>query len=397
MSLLISDLRRQNQERVDDDLYQACLDGDEQRVQDILHYLGDVAATHINLINLMLDKSEDGGLLHAASKSGSVNIINLLFSYNVNPDPIDEDGNTPLHCAVRLWFCHVMRTLVAGGADVNARNYSQDTPLHTAVRQALDNNQLQPQPLATLLDLGARMKLNKSNMTPLDIVLEGRNGKVDESLVDMLLKKHDFGELEGNFRTVCVMLQLSNHAMVVRLLSACNSYFQKFKLLATALQFCGHHSMSNCLGRFMHIMINNSSLLPGGLDALLHAAVTLNDRDVVQFIIDYGANVDKVTLASTPLIAACKAGLDEMVHLLIENNADVNNCFISTPLNEALNNDHMNCLQLLLEKGADPNKRSYGGKSPLQLAYGSGNRNAVYLLIKHGASDGAVPEAERKT
>jgi len=96
----------------------------------------------------------------------------------------------------------------------------------------------------------------------------------------------------------------------------------------------------------------------------------------------------------TPLHAAAEYGNVECVGLLIERGADVNarsNLMSKTPLFEALGSasfaaslsDALECTRLLLEHGADPNVRdSYRGEFPIFHAH---SLDALLLLQKHGA------------
>ena len=71
-----------------------------------------------------------------ASKKGQVESVKALLGQNAGLiDARDQDGSTPLHCAI--WKGHeaVVALLLESGADVNAHNQNDHwgtTPLHAA-------------------------------------------------------------------------------------------------------------------------------------------------------------------------------------------------------------------------------------------------------------------------
>ena len=80
--------------------------------------------------------------LHRAAEEGDVDRVRLLIELGANLEPKSTPGcrgNTPLFQTAML--LHVARVdaakaLIAGGADVNARNAYDETPLHAAAQQA---------------------------------------------------------------------------------------------------------------------------------------------------------------------------------------------------------------------------------------------------------------------
>ena len=70
---------------------------------------------------------------------------------------------------------------------------------------------------------------------------------------------------------------------------------------------------------------------------------------------------------SMPLHWASKTGHIEVVRLLLEKGADVND-ILTTPLYWASTNGHVEVVRLLLKKGADVNAASQDGLTPLYKA-----------------------------
>ncbi len=93
------------------------------------------------------------------------------------------------------------------------------------------------------------------------------------------------------------------------------------------------------------------------------------------------------------LAIACHYGDDEVVNLLLQNNADPNDrgdngvtaLYVAIQGNKAPIEQYIKIIATLLEKGADPNIADQKGISPLYLSSKKGNEEMVDLLLKKGA------------
>ena len=136
-----------------------------------------------------------------------------------------------------------------------------------------------------------------------------------------------------------------------------------------------------------------------GMSLLSHAAYRGN-IEVVRFLLEKGADMDKATNNGTyPLLMACLEGHLEVVQLLADKGADIdralnNSC---TPLYIACWKGRLEVARLLLEKGADVNKATNDGATPLYIACKKGHLEVVGLLVERGAdmdkakNSGATP------
>ena len=109
---------------------------------------GSVAAG--SAVAAALDK-EQATELHRAAHNCDLDRIAPLIGRGAALDARDEDGETPLHRAIRCGDnLPAIMALLDYGADVNAPDEKERTPLHRAVRQR-DNLPV----VAILLDNGA--------------------------------------------------------------------------------------------------------------------------------------------------------------------------------------------------------------------------------------------------
>ena len=130
---------------------------------------------------------------------------------------------------------------------------------------------------------------------------------------------------------------------------------------------------------------DNSMLLEYG-DAL-QAASDSGHKEIVQLLLERGADVNAEGEEENALQAASHKGHKEIVQLLLERGADVNaqGGIYGNALKVASDNGHKEIVQLLLERGADVNAQAGGGGNALQAASDSGHKEIVQLLLERGA------------
>ncbi|RCV41620.1 hypothetical protein SEVIR_9G150300v4 [Setaria viridis] len=132
---------------------------------------------------------------------------------------------------------------------------------------------------------------------------------------------------------------------------------------------------------------------------LLDLAVGLGRADIVQVLLEYGADADKPSRGRTPLETAAASGECLIAELLIANGATPTG---SDALHAAAAAGHNDVLRLLLAKSASASPASSSsasfscsftsidaagrdGKTPLRLAAEAGRRDAVKALLAAGA------------
>lgn len=134
-------------------------------------------------------------------------------------------------------------------------------------------------------------------------------------------------------------------------------------------------------------------------DLPLHCAIKVNYMECAELLISEGANLNRIDNSeSTPMMIAARSGNYEALEILINNGAIVNYCDGSNipenirqlgfltydPLNMAAEHNHHDCVRLLLEMGANPNKVYYMGHE-LSLVPLS-NLKCIEMLLKYGSN-----------
>ncbi len=124
---------------------------------------------------------------------------------------------------------------------------------------------------------------------------------------------------------------------------------------------------------------------------VLYAAIQQGSLEIVRLLLDAGANLENPT-DETPLCVAAEHDRPEIARLLIDRGApiepsDENTCF---PLLEAAWYGSNEVVSLLLSAGADPNTRSKSGSTPLGAAADGNRIESMRLLIEAGADVNTV-------
>ena len=124
-------------------------------------------------------------------------------------------------------------------------------------------------------------------------------------------------------------------------------------------------------------------------------AVKRNDFEMIDCLLDYGADVNFSELGSlfdnTPLMAACATGNIDMVYQLIQLGAEVNKVGGNgkSPLQIAVEANSKQLVSYLLEVGANIEIKSGAGftytKTPICFAVTSNHKDMVSFLVEKGA------------
>lgn len=135
----------------------------------------------------------------------------------------------------------------------------------------------------------------------------------------------------------------------------------------------------------------------------IHYATYENHIPCMKLLIHHGANVNQPdNLGYTPMHIASKYGYYEAMETLLDNGAVVNFMDDGTsskeskelayltvhPLNSAIENNQPKCVELLLQRGCDPNQKYFLGQEinlvPLE------HLECLAILLKYGADPNAV-------
>ncbi|MBF0280301.1 MAG: ankyrin repeat domain-containing protein [SAR324 cluster bacterium] len=121
----------------------------------------------------------------------------------------------------------------------------------------------------------------------------------------------------------------------------------------------------------------------------LTSALRQNQNETARLLIENGASVDVMINLVTPLIVTSWSGNVAITKLLIEKGADVNkkNDLGLSPLLAASGKGHFEIVKLLLDHGAEVNVKNSKGKTPLNAAREIYHVPIYKLLLEKGAKE----------
>uniref|UniRef100_A0A7E4VBG3 Ion_trans domain-containing protein n=1 Tax=Panagrellus redivivus TaxID=6233 RepID=A0A7E4VBG3_PANRE len=293
--------------------------------------------------------------VHLAIKADNHSVVKALLGHDCEQQihTPNIEGDVPLILAAGKNFPMLRLILEFGGAsDVNRQNKAGRTALH----EVAEVGDIQMLKLMYKLRADANV-MDKDEKTPLHVAAENGQTAIVEALIDKFKSNIRARTRDGS--TLLHIAALSGHA-------------------DTALAF---------LKRGVPLYMPNKR---GALG--LHSAAAAGFNDVVKMLIARGTNVDIRTKDNyTALHVAVQSGKASVVETLLGFGADVHvhgGSIGETALHvaAAIPGDDVECAQMLLKSGAQPNVTQTDGATPLHIAARSGNTEMIKLLLYEGAN-----------
>ncbi|XP_078348823.1 transient receptor potential cation channel subfamily A member 1-like isoform X2 [Oculina patagonica] len=402
-----------------------------------LHYA--VQRASIELVKTLLTrgKANPNGLdnqgfspLHLAAQRGRLDIIKLLFAHGANLGAQNDEGETAVHVAAREGWDEVLRHFLQRASMtgisckdlVNSGNYEAKSCLQLAV----DGGHVETATIC--IEYGADVRpVTKRNM-PLHVA----SSIGDLTMVKFLLSK-DFihvDEEDSEGMTPILRASLSGHVEIIeQLLDKGASICPLPGSTAPSPLMCavkrGHHrAILFLLQRGSPIDLRDSHqrtclhvaaysanvetvdiiLKNGGkelIDSLdrdsrtpIHYAAAKGSREIVQKLLDAGANVNvKDIEEKVPIHMATESGSLACVRALLDANLKSLHSAeyrLRTPIHYAAFEGHVHLVKFLLDKGANPDQRDENHLTPILLAARLDHYQTIVMLLDHGAKIGTV-------
>ncbi|XP_006813082.1 uncharacterized protein LOC100373654 [Saccoglossus kowalevskii] len=305
------------------------------------------------------DSKQGQTSLHLAAARGHCKVIELLIDKGANVIARDSEVRaTPLHAAASSGDVDAAELLLQYGADINAKNKSGNTALHVAAWFG------HPDIVHLLISEQADLTVtNKYARTPQDTARESNQYK-----------------------------SKSTRAQVIKMLDSANKVMKLHEATSSGdvhqvKQFSS--GLKDGVNVMLEVDYENTN--DSDKQTPLHKAAERGDGDVINVLIDNGADVDVKTpqWGYTALHRASHFGHTKAVKTLLKNNADTevrDYVHGATPLHIAANSNHDETTDVLLKYDAYIDAQDKYGYTPLHRAALHGHIQTCKVLINCGAN-----------
>ncbi len=343
------------------------------------------------------DQAEPGTtpMFLAAACNSDPRIVTLLAAAGADLEAIDNKGTAALSNAINLnKNSEVAETLIRLGAKVNATDENGMTPLMLAVVKPANENLVR-----ALINRGARLNTrDKKGCTALMLAC---GVKGNEKIVTMLLKAgaSQAPVAENNVTALSMAIHSAVHGgdykeptsvKVIELLlqhgtslTGKNPLLPEVWLLSAAAED-GLNLAIKLLRQGLDVNFSDKD----GITALMQAAMSNTNPEMVRFLLASGARIDMVSKNGSPaLFYAAQYNNTEVVKLLLaeaEKNAG-KPVSAAELLHRAASNTDSGVIKLFLDRNIDVNSADDRGRTPLFFAARFSTPEVVKTLIAAGA------------
>jgi len=322
--------------------------------------------------------------------------VRSLLKQGANVNATQADGATALHWASYRDDLESADLLIRSGANVNARNDLGATPLWAACQNGSESM------VGRLLTAGANPNAALLlGETP--VMVAARSGS--PAVVELLAAQGaNVNARAARGQTALMWAVAQKHPEVVKV------------LLANGADI---HARSDSWTEVMavppHGYLEYNRAIPHGSETALMFAARVDDLASAKLLVAAGANVnDEDAWGVSAVVLAAHSGFTDVVEFLLEKGANANSDRAGfTALHEAVMRRDENLVKVLLDHGADanlpvrswtPTRRSSRdfnfppeliGATPFWLAARFTEPEVMRLLAKHGADPLFVLRSER--
>lgn len=352
-------------------------------------------------VGVPVDGEHDESLLRLAISTYDLDAARLLLLFGANPNAKDQHNLTPLYTATEVLFLEGAQMLLKYGADPNlSAGQHKNTPFAESLHEGKSH-------FAQLyLEHGARPDLLMANgNTPFIHAMES---STDTSIVEMMLK---FGTDPNG----------KNQHGETALFKAINA--NRLDLVQLLLERKADPNLpgpKHMLWPSVHKPEILEVLLSKGVDlrlapGILELATSVNSVEAVNALLRHNADPNaKKDGIYTPLCSAIRDDREDLVDKLLAAGADPNLAALDYPthkcvtyhrphllvkvlkaganphhpkgiIEKCIEHNEIDCLAILLEHGVNVNERNAAGHTALTTAIKNDNMDVLDLLLSQGA------------
>ena len=340
---------------------------------------------HIEIVEVLLDNGADvnaynnygNTALMMASENGHIEIVEMLLKKGADLDAKNNDGETALKTASEKGHEEVVEMLLDNGADVKT--------LEEVHKGVLSNAQIRINFLNEKIENNENLKESKQN----DLQeCEEKILKKQEDEKEIFLKKQE--DEKENFLKKCFE-HINRRYITTPTVDVLKNPDLTREIKKYLRQKCGgkkgRKTRKNNKRPRIHLRKTRSKRQKGGMTALMDVSRT-GHAEIVKMLLENGADVnEKDNEGWTALIWASANGHTKTVSILLEKGANVNaKSYIDiSALHQASLNGHTEIVEILLDKEAEVNASDNEGWTALIQASLNGHTEIVEILLDKGA------------
>ncbi|KAL8835307.1 MAG: hypothetical protein Q9170_003362 [Blastenia crenularia] len=355
--------------------------GEEQLVIKLIEHGADVTT------------SDNAGItaLHAIVTEGrKPEMINLLISKGAHVDAETARSRaTPLHTAGKrgpntpypVDSVGMMERLLQAGANIEARDEGQRTPLMIATFSGKENC------VSYLLETGANIEAEDNiGMTSLHYAAEDGIISTATSLIERGANKE--AQTKAGYTPLHCAANLDKPYVVALLIEHGANTEAEDQYSRTPLHHAAYANVTSTVAVLLEQGANQDAEDQYGFTPLLMAAERGNLSSARELVV-HGADKEAQDLGGlTALCHAVRITNIPLVKLLLEHgaNPETTDKEGRTALHQAISRDNLPLMQLLIKQGVNKEAADKEGRTTLHQAVQANNLPPVQLLIKEGAN-----------
>ncbi len=360
-----------------------------------------IARAEAELSKQGISSEEYAKNLLTGAQVGNTDTVRLLLTAGADPAARDNALNTALHSAAGSGFADICRLLAEKGCPIDAANSGGQSALHVAAKRG------QAACVAVLLELGAEMnRPDADGYTPMLYAVKERHSECLRLLLEAgadprmrTIEGKTIYDLASADAACSALLEGTKTKPESPGTLAINTTGKTSKLLPT-------EALTSTSLMVAAIKEDNatelSALLQNGADPnttdresgapLIIIAIEHGALKCLGTLMEHGADTNRAANDGTlPLHYAASAGNVEVIRLLLANKAQVKaRANGVSALIKAIDAGHTDCVEALLQAGADANEQTSPGYTPLYRAAEQGHTDCMRLLLRHGAAVNAL-------
>jgi ankyrin repeat protein len=337
-------------------------------------HTSDATSSHSLSVSCLVDgESWTCAAFLQAATAGNLFSLGASLNAKMDVNVVGDDGSSALHCAARAGRSSAVQYLLEHGADCEARNNKQRSPLH----EALLSRDLETVDL--LLHHGA-----KSHSSDVTLDCLGQCGNIE------ILWRY-----LTHFRT-----NVTQHMLYEILNSASRAGHISIVTGLLSLSYRNADHPDTAIDKKPPKIISETCLDPPNAASFwmpetsywrrstpLHLAAAEGHLEIVQLLMEQRFDINATINGFTPLHRAACGGHASVVEFLLNHKAIDIKCegrYGLTPLHLAARNGKVQAVRLLLSHiDFDVGQNNRDEVTPLHLAAGHGHLEVVQLLLQH--------------